>query len=541
VPLSRCGVPPMLWVRSEVFDHGAVNTSVRWTAPRVLEFLGSLRAIISSTTIGRATWIEATTTRCEPALSEGEAAAYWHVFLVLRWALPGPHQNAGDSLDIRFIGSVLMCQVFTPHRIRTDHKAMSSEAWPSQERASISSPRHHSPRGTPPRVVVSSQSSIGRGRDASAAIVAFVRQHLVNFLQVACLSFTAEPASVTAEEFDTMALVLCGGQSLMAPAPRISEANPDLLSKRTLPAKDLQRWAESVLVWNDELYPSVEQPTTPALVEPWGATISIAGMSKATWFQRPSSTAIEYINITSCTDCVIYIISNSRFCLIDGCHDCTIIMPGVSAVCSVKHCEKISIHVAAHCFKIENSIDSSAHIYCHVPPILSGDTRGIKLAPFNVLYSKMDALLASIDMTLDPRHVDTWAHPVCCTLGSPDETLGGRAGSFDDSHTSTYQFVHPKNFQPVIIPESNRRGSFANPKDVPSNLCLPQVYEDAMQTRAEEMRGFHRMLSEIKDEDKRRRAQQAIQGHFREWMQSTGKSRHLADLARIAQGAMERL
>jgi len=527
----------MLWVRSEAFDHGAVNTSVRWTVSRVLDFLESLRVVISSAVVSQSVWTEATA-RCKPALTEAEATAYWHVFLALRQALPGSQHNPNDSLDIRFIGSVLLCQVFTPHRIRTDHKAMSSEAWPSQERASISSPRHHSPRGTPPRVAVSSQSSIGRGRDASAAIVAFVRQHLGNFLQVAGMVFSTDPVNTSAEEFDTLALVFAGGQSLSAPTQRLSDASSELSSKRTLPSADLRRWAENALVWNEEVYPSVEQPTTPALAEPRGPTINIAGMSKATWFQRPSSTDIEYVNITSCTDCVIYIISNSRFCLVDSCHDCTIIMPGVSSLCSIRHCEKISIHVAARCFKMENSIDSSAHIFCHVPPILSGDTRGIKLAPYNVLYSKMDALLANANMSLVPDYVDTWAHPVCCTLGSiPDETLGGRAGILDESNSSTYHFVHPKNFQPVVIPEtSNRSSPVVSPK-----LCLPQVYEDALKSREEEMRGFHQMLSEIKDEEKRKRAQQAIQGHFREWLQATGKSRQLADLARMAHGALERL
>jgi len=67
-----------------------------------------------------------------------------------------------------------------------------------------------------------------------------------------------------------------------------------------------------------------------------------------------------------------------------------------------------------------------------------------------------------------------------------------------------------------------------------SVLCLPQVYDDAVKSRAEEMRSFYQSLAEIGDEGKMKRAQQAIQGHFREWLQSTGKSRQLADLARMA-------
>ena len=72
--------------------------------------------------------------------------------------------------------------------------------------------------------------------------------HLVNFLQVACLSLTSEPLVVSAEDFDTLALVLCGGPALRSPFAMISEANPDLVSKRTVPTKELQRWAELVKV-----------------------------------------------------------------------------------------------------------------------------------------------------------------------------------------------------------------------------------------------------------------------------------------------------
>merc|ERR1712113_396325 len=115
----------------------------------------------------------------------------------------------------------------------------------------------------------------------------------------------------------------------------------------------------------------------------------------------------------------------------------------------------MGIHVAAHSFKMENSIDSSAYLYCHLPPILTGDTRGIKLAPFNVLYSNMSKVLQDANMNLDTEFVDVWAHPVCCTLGAPDETLGGRSGNLDEPTNSTYHFVHPENFQPVVVPEQS--------------------------------------------------------------------------------------
>jgi hypothetical protein len=283
---------------------------------------------------------------------------------------------------------------------------------------------------------------------------------------------------------------------------------------------------EKSLTWNEEVYSPVEY-------NPAARAVNNTGLNRTTWFQRPLNSEIDFVTITSCIDCVIYVPTHVHFCLIAGCHECTIIMGAVSEVCTVHTCEKISVHVAAHCFKMENSIDSAAYLYCHIPPILTGDTRGIKLAPFNVLYSQMDAVLQSADMKLEAEYVDAWAHPICCTLGSLDETVGGgRSGSLDEPNHSTYHFVHPANFQPVVVPESPG-GAAPSLRGQQWQLCLPQVYDDALKNRGDEMRNFHKMLAEITDEGKRKRAQQAIQGHFREWLQSTGKARQLAELARL--------
>jgi len=522
----------VVWIRSEAFDHAVFNTSVRWTVSKVQEFLASFRTVVSTLVIAQTTWIEVATLRCKPALTEVEANAYWHVFRVLSETVTG--QKPAEGLDIRIIGMLLMCQVCNPHRHRSDQFAKTGEMWPGLERATaaptVSSPRH-SPRGSSPRVGASAQSAVSRNHAASSAMLSFVRQQLDSLLEVAC----TEPAQISSEEFDMLGLILCGGVSLTQPLARLSEALPELAGKKSLPAKEVKKMVENILVWNDQLYSA--QENTLGVQAPIGpgmpSTYTVAGQSKTTVFQRPAQGEVDVLSITSCNECTIYITGQARFCLVAGCHDCTIVMAGVSGLCTIHNCEKISIHVAAHCFKMENSIDSSAYLYCHLPPVLTGDTRGIKLAPFNVLYSNMNAVLERANMAFDPEFVDVWAHPVCCTLGAPDETLGGRTGTLDDTNHSTYHFVHPDEFQPVIVPEQGT--SPATSSGGKPVLCLPQVYDDALKSREEDMKAFQRLFADITDESKKRRAQQAIQGHFRDWLHSTGRSRQLADLAKLAQ------
>lgn len=182
------------------------------------------------------------------------------------------------------------------------------------------------------------------------------------------------------------------------------------------------------------------------------------------------------------------------------------------------------MHAVSYCFKIENCTDCSAYFYTKLPPILTGDNRGIKFAPFNVLYSKITEILAGTDLRLEPDFVDVWAHPVCCTLG-----LHGVTEETQRRAQSNYHFVQPASFRPIVVPEIVPY----RPPSSPS-LLLPQVYSDALRSRREELTGFHRQLMEV-DESKRARVQQIVQGHFREWLQNSGKARQLQDLARLCQ------
>lgn len=518
----------VLWIRGEVFDHGVFNTSVRWTVPKVFDFLASLLdATGGATTLSRASWTEVTTSQSRPTLNEAEAAAYWQVITVLQQSIMG---DTGDSLDIRIVGIILVCQVFTLNRVgKTDQFARSGEMWPGLERSTgaLSSPRH-SPRGVAHHYTAASgQGALSRGPDLTAALIAFMRQHVGHFLQVACLTLAHEPQVVRVEEFDLLGMVLQAGTSFQSPLWRVSEAVPELCHALALPLQQLKHIVHQCLDWNSLVY-SFEPSSTMKATQ--SRTVNIASMSKTTWCPRPMGQDIDYLNITGCTDCCIYVMSTIRFCLVTGCHECSIVLGGVSTMCTVHNCEKISVHVAAHCFKMENSIDSAAYLYCHVAPILTGDTRGIKLAPYNVFYSKLVSVLEGAGMKPDPDFSDVWAHPICSTLGAPDETLGGRSSSMEpEPSNSTYHFVHPARFMPIIVPELERRPGLS------CKLILPEVYRDAIQAREQETKAFHEQLVEIKDDIRRAKAHQAIQGHFREWLQTTGKSRQLADLVKLSQ------
>merc|ERR1712151_592783 len=123
----------------------------------------------------------------------------------------------------------------------------------------------------------------GRGRDSSGAMLAFVRQHLGDFLQITGFALKAD-TNCTNEEFDILGLVLGAGTSFTHPFARISEAIPELVSRKTMPVKELRQHVEKSLMWNDEVYGTGESLVSPDLVSL--KTVNISGIMKTTWFQR---------------------------------------------------------------------------------------------------------------------------------------------------------------------------------------------------------------------------------------------------------------
>merc|ERR1719421_2228568 len=86
----------------------------------------------------------------------------------------------------------------------------------------------------------------------TAALISFVMTHFGHFLRIACLSLGSDPTNISAEEFDLLAPVLCGGNELSSALARLSEANPQFAGQKSIPAKELRKWLERNLQWNDE-------------------------------------------------------------------------------------------------------------------------------------------------------------------------------------------------------------------------------------------------------------------------------------------------
>ena len=89
-----------------------------------------------------------------------------------------------------------------------------------------------------------------------------------------------------------------------------------------------------------------------------------------------------------CEDSNIYIDSAVSSVLVSSCVNCTIFVAAVTKTATIEKCEGSTLIVAANQLRIGNCIDSLVHCYVpQYPPIVYGDTRNLRLAPHNVMYS----------------------------------------------------------------------------------------------------------------------------------------------------------
>ena len=94
------------------------------------------------------------------------------------------------------------------------------------------------------------------------------------------------------------------------------------------------------------------------------------------------------LTINGCEESNIYIDSAVGSVLIHSCVNCTIFIAAVGKTATIEKCEGTTVIVAANQLRIGNCVDTLVHSYTpKMPPIIYGDTRNLKLAPLNVMYS----------------------------------------------------------------------------------------------------------------------------------------------------------
>jgi len=102
------------------------------------------------------------------------------------------------------------------------------------------------------------------------------------------------------------------------------------------------------------------------------------------------------VHVSGCSDSHMYLLQPFEHATISACTGCTIVVGAAAGVLHVVDCERTIITSAARRVLVSNCYDVTHNIFTPSPPLLVGDNRNCKFAPYNTYYDGLrDDLLAT--------------------------------------------------------------------------------------------------------------------------------------------------
>ncbi|CAD7956955.1 unnamed protein product [Amoebophrya sp. A25] len=500
---------PRLYVRQDVIEQAICNfSSPKWgngNTDTVMEFVKGLlywinwrrppppsAASVKACTyqefrVKKVDWLDYCTKHVKTVqISNNVACSYWAIFSTLAGMILSPGTTSETYLDARAIAIFMLLQPYTRFRqwmeknTNPDTSAYNEGANPAASPRTVS-PRlqqTYSPRG-------SAREQIGLSGTVQDSNFS---KHLVKYLKANVLPrllndllLVGEPESgsqrlhVQQAQFLRL-LIECEapGQTVVDVWRRENAGGHEdflkllerhvTLSEKVYPALERRHCQSSdEVVQGMYQLPHAQASMTASLTNFSAKDIAAAagpaeerdtavvcGLQRMTIIE---SNAYSRVYVAGCTSCNVYITGPCQSVLVSGCKECAVVITDAEMVTSHEN-QETQVHAAASLVKIDNSISCTFYLATKNAAIICGDTRSIKLAPYNVLSHDVPRSAPGITGAFGKedsavrdhgeRLATQWAHPLCCT---------GRE--------EQYSFVNPKDFTPLVVPGISPTGDLS--------------------------------------------------------------------------------
>eukprot|EP00743_Colponemidia_sp_Colp-15_P002590 GILK01002806.1.p1 GENE.GILK01002806.1~~GILK01002806.1.p1 ORF type:complete len:549 (+),score=31.95 GILK01002806.1:41-1687(+) len=537
-----------LWVRGELFDHGVFPCPTRFSTANIIENFAQLRRLTCNNVLHRDTWMQFAQTSTF-ALTDEEANLYFDTFSIFETA-----DYSQQSFDVRAFSIFILLQTYSlqKHSVPAVDKHQFDATWPSTstERVASVAPNASSPHSSPSTSPLNSPRSRVQFRSGEESHrLAFVRQNMRVLLRLVSSSPANEEVSLTAEEFDVLGILVRGGDSSQDMRPLLSSfatfySNPSLGFK--VHESLIADWMLKHVAWNETTYPSFPMSSLSPVKSPRdfhvstpremsshkeGQPLVLNGLVRDTILQSSTDLRGCDVHIVNCAESVIYIAANSRFVSVLGCKDILVVVGAASGVVTVDFCERVTVTTACRCFRIGNSQDCSVNVACSMRPIIYGDSWGLVLGPHNAHYPQLRDQIQRAGLRLTDTAVGNWTRPFIMT-----KTIAEPAPY---QHYTSFTLLEPDKFTPLAVPTleaSDMMDTGSRPSARHELLFLPAEYEVALKKQETAVLALQRLVEDSHmSEEQKKLAQHVTQGHFREWLVSSGNVRQLVDLIRLDQ------
>jgi hypothetical protein len=303
----------------------------------------------------------------------------------------------GDRCTLRHL---LLFMFVCKHFFSASLVSPTDTAWPSPP-----SPGRRLLVATSPRSLA--MQAVSREK---ARAMTFIRKHAADLLDIASLG----SENVTSKAFKFLAFVMPVNDANLPPAVKINGHIPLVEAIKWVHAqhKDFADPCNSVVE------PVLSDTTTVCLsADALSVVIHVKGGSViVSQTDLPHDTSNFHLRVESCENSFVFVLAAFKSITVIGCTNSSIFCGVCSAAARIEHCETCNVQVAALRMFASNVVDSDIYLLTPKSPIICGECRSLRIAPFNIFAPNLQSLLNSAGLGIDRCATSRWDTPIFLDL-----------------------------------------------------------------------------------------------------------------------------
>jgi hypothetical protein len=193
-----------------------------------------------------------------------------------------------------------------------------------------------------------------------------------------------------------------------------------ILSNRFIPLIEAIKWVQSQ--YKDHADQQQQQPADQPTFSDTSVTISIKAATVVIRVKGdcaivsptdlPPDTSMFHLRVESCENSFVFVVAVFKSVSVIGCRSCSVFCGICSSVARIEHCESCTVQVAARRVFTSNVVDTDIYILTPKSPIICGECRCMRLAPFNIVAPDLQRMLSSAGLGLDQCAISRWDSPL---------------------------------------------------------------------------------------------------------------------------------
>lgn len=274
-------------------------------------------------------------------------------------------------------------------------------------------------------------------------------------------------------------------------------------------------------------------------------TINIYKLTKSVTVEDQTFCKKPILKIHSCEDSFIYINASVEYVSISNCTNCTIYVAAVRRICSVDKCERINLTCSTNLLRIGNTIDSKLNFFSTSEPILFGDNKSIVMGPNNANSFEMIDKMKKAEIPIVAKSMlnfNSW-HIFYTFAGFANTTIT------TESPKEFHHLVLPdEQFTPVPVNLALNLHTLATmDKSTLASKCFeytgtlivpflaPQEYKDKIMEKENKMKEFREKMAKAGlTPDQMKVLKNGIQAHFLKWLTTRPEHKELMEVLKYA-------